>query len=164
MKQNMLASEMTQGVAQTQPNPSEAGLDTMVYIKPTDQLWNEAWSVTEGLIIRIRNEARQREAGFLIVTLTNGDQVDPDPVLKRAAAKRLGVPDLLYPEKRIAALGNREGIPVLNLAEPFADYAERNKVYLHGFKNGGGHWNSKGHHLAGKLISEKICSNFAAPI
>jgi hypothetical protein len=162
-KQNMLASEMTVNSAQTQSIQNEAGLDTMVYIEPTDHLWKEAWRVTEGLIVQMRNEVREQGADFLVVTLTSGDQVDPDPSQRRASAKRLGVPDLLYPERRVATLGNLEGIPVLNLAQPFADYAEQHKVFLHGFKNGGGHWNSKGHHLAGKLISEKICSSVAYP-
>jgi hypothetical protein len=121
--------------------------------------------VTEGIIVQMRNEVREKNADFLVVTLTNGDQVHPDPEQRRAAAQSLGVPDLLYPERRINSLGNREGIPVLNLAQPFAAYAEQHKVFLHGFKNdGSGHWNAEGHHLAGKLIAEKICSGHANPI
>jgi hypothetical protein len=114
--------------------------------------------VTEGLIVQMRNEVRERGAGFIVVTLTNGDQVGPDPRERSTFARRLGVPDLLYPERRIKSLGDREGIPVLNLAQPFTGYAEQHKVFLHGFQNDGrGHWNAEGHHLAGTLIAEKVC-------
>lgn len=164
MGQNTLASEIVKNDAKIQPQ-REVGLDTMVYLEPTDPIWKEAWRVTEGIIVQMQNEVREKNADFLVVTLTNGDQVHPDPEQRRAAAQSLGVPDLLYPERRIAVLGKREGIPVLNLAEPFADYAERNKVYLHGFNNGGGgHWNVEGHHLAGKLMAEKICPGSSKPI
>jgi hypothetical protein len=163
MNQNTPASGKLQNEAKGQPQ-REVGLDTMVYLESTDPLWKEAWRVTEGLIVQMRNEVREKGADFIVVTLTNGDQVDLDPLKRSRYAQSLGVPDLLYPERRIKSLGDREGIPVLNLAQPFAAYAEQHKVLLHGFKNGGGHWNVEGHHLAGKLIAEKICSGHANPI
>jgi hypothetical protein len=151
--QNMLAGELRHDDHKPELARNEAGLDTMVYLEPIDQFWREAWRV-------MRNEIRQRGADFLVVTLTNGDQVDPDPMRRAAQAKTLGVSDLLYPERRVAALGKREGISVLNLAKPFADYAEKHNMFMHGFKNGVGHWNSEGHHLAGQLIAETICLSF----
>ena len=163
MNQNTLASRIVQNEAKVQLQ-SEVGLDTMVYLEPTDILWKEAWRVTEGLIVQMRNEVREKGADFIVVTLTNGDQVGPEPLQRSTYAQGLGVPDLLYPERRIKSLGDREGIPVLNLAQPFAAYADEHKVFLHGFKNDGrGHWNAEGHHLAGKLIAEKICSGHANP-
>jgi hypothetical protein len=163
MNQNTPASGRLQNEAKVQPQ-REVGLDTMVYLEPTDPLWKEAWRVTEGLIVQLKNEVREKDADFIVVTLTSGDQVDFDPLKRRAYAQDLGVLDLLYPERRIKSLGDREGIPVLSLAQPFAAYAEQHQVLLHGFKNGGGHWNAEGHHLAGKLIAEKICSGHANPI
>ena len=152
------------GGENSQPQ-SEVGLDVTVYVEPVDPVWKEAWRVTEGLIVQMRNEVREKGADFIVVTLTNGDQVGPDPRERRTYAQRLGVPDLLYPERRIKSLGDREGIPVLTLAQPFAAYAEEHTVFLHGFENEGrGHWNAKGHHLAGTLIAEKICSDSAARV
>jgi hypothetical protein len=163
MNQDTLASGIVQNEAKVQPQ-REVGLDTMVYLEPTDLLWKEAWRVTEGLIVQMRNEVREKGADFIVVTLTNGDQVNLDPLQRSTYAQGLGAPDLLYPERRIKSLGDRERIPVLTLAQPLAAYAEQHKVFLHGFKNGGGHWNAEGHHLAGKLIAEKICSGHANPI
>lgn len=157
------ARRVIKGAANS-PAQSEAGLDVMAYREPIDPVWKEAWRVTEGLIVQMRNEVREKGADFIVVTLTNGDQVGPDPLERRRHARDLGVTDLLYPERRIKALGDREGIAVLTLAQPLASYADQHKVFLHGFENPGrGHWNADGHRLAGTLIAEKICSNHANP-
>ena len=39
-------------------------------------------------------------------------------------------------------------------------YAEKNKIFLHGFDNtalGEGHWNLDGHKIASQIISKKVC-------
>jgi hypothetical protein len=47
---------------------------------------------------------------------------------------------------------------MLALAPVFCEYAEREQVYLHGFRSNGtlgqGHWNEDGHRLAGKVIAD----------
>ncbi|HEY3306294.1 MAG TPA: SGNH/GDSL hydrolase family protein [Candidatus Binatia bacterium] len=137
----------------------EVGLQDSVYLEPTSSLWREAWRVTEGLIDLMRSEVRQKGADFLLVTLSNGIQVHPDPSVRRSYMDRLGAADLFYPDLRIAALGRREGFSVLTLAPEFQAYAEKHQAFLHGFGNnpGAGHWNRDGHRLAGKAISEKVC-------
>ncbi|HEX4210023.1 MAG TPA: hypothetical protein VHY56_06500, partial [Candidatus Binataceae bacterium] len=72
---------------------------------------------------------------------------------------------LFYPDRRIAALGQRDGFAVLTLAEPLAQYAEQHHAFLHGFDNtpkGFGHWNAVGHAQAGRLITQKLCSMIQA--
>ena len=89
-------------------------------------------------------------------------QVYPDSSRRREFMKQLGITDLFYPDERIRALGEREGFDVLTLAPTFQAYAEQHHVDLHGYENSGlgqGHWNVEGHHLAGKLIAEKLCEN-----
>ena len=141
----------------------ELGLDSMVYLEPKNSVWKEAWRVTEGLILLMRDEVREKGADFLVVTLSNGIQVYPDPSVREAFSKRLRVNNLFYPDSRIASLGAREGFPVINLAPLFQTYAERHKIFLHGFGNkmGKGHWNAAGHRLAGETIARKICPNIA---
>src|SRR3712207_7406033 len=58
---------------------------------------------------------RSHDTPFAIVTLTRGIQVSPVKEEKESFLKGIGAKDLYYPEQRIAALGKREGIPVLNL-------------------------------------------------
>ena len=151
------------------PRPSsdahgEAGLQDGVYFEPTSSLWREAWRVTEGLIVLMHNEVAQKGADFLLVTLSNGIQVHPDRSVRTRFMERMNITDLFYPDHRIKALGEREGFPALNLAPNLQAYAERHKVFLHGFEPnpGGGHWNKEGHRLAGKAIADKLCQDVVA--
>ena len=130
-----------------------------VYREPTDPVWTEAWRATEGTILLMRDEVKQKGAKFLLATLSTDRQVYPDPSVRQQFAGSLGVKDFSYPDQRIKALGEREGIEVVNLAPALADYAERNKVFLHGFGDqiGFGHWNKEGNRLAGETLSGVLC-------
>jgi hypothetical protein len=137
----------------------ELGADNLIYREPQTDVWNGAWRVTENLISEIRDEVQARKAKFFVVTLSNGPQVLPDPNQREALKKRLGATDLLYPDNRIRAFCERENISVITLAPDLQQFAEQNKVFLHGFdKNiGNGHWNVTGNRVAGELIAKKIC-------
>jgi hypothetical protein len=137
----------------------ELGADNLVYLEPTNAVWNDAWRVTEGLIVKMRDEVTQRGAKFVVVTLSNGPQVLPDPRLRERFMNRFGVTDLFYPDNRIKSLGSREGFSVITLAPDLQNFAQQNNVFLHGFGEniGNGHWNIAGNRAAGKLIAKKIC-------
>ena len=97
-------------------------------------------------------------------------QVYPDASYRAAYLKAIGGKDLFYPERRLSALGAREGFDVLNLAPVLQDYADRRHAFVHGFPNtriGTGHWNATGHRLAGELIARRLCElikQSAAPL
>jgi hypothetical protein len=138
------------------PKGFDLGLDEQVYVEPKDPAWADAWRVTEGLLLLVRDEVRSQGARLLVVTGSNGIQVHPDASVRERSARSLGAEDLLYPERRIRAFGEREGIDVLNLAPALLEYAERNRVFLHG-TDGHGHWNALGHKLVGDLLAERLC-------
>jgi lysophospholipase L1-like esterase len=157
----------TAGDPATRPEPppaAELGTANMVYAEPPDDLWRGAWQITEALISAMHREVAERGVRFVVVTLSNPIQVHPDPAAREAFARRLGVPDLFYPERRFKALGDREGFPVLNLAPDLQTHAEANRVFLHGFPPdlGNGHWNQTGHRVAGQLLAPQLCAA-AAP-
>ena len=141
----------------------EVGIDNLIYREPEGPVWNEAWQITEGLIVLMRDEVKSRGARFLVVTLSSGIQVHPDPAARQVFMKGLGVDDLFYPDRRIKALGEREGFAVLSLAPALRAYAEEKKVFLHGIGNnvGNGHWNILGHRVAGEIIAQKLCEGVA---
>ncbi|HEV7683439.1 MAG TPA: SGNH/GDSL hydrolase family protein [Pyrinomonadaceae bacterium] len=138
---------------------TELGVDNLIYLEPNNPVWNDAWRVTEGLIVQMRDEVNRSGAKFLVVTLSNGPQVVPDATQREDFKRRFGIVDLFYPDNRIKALGSREGFPVITLAPELQSFAEQKKVFLHGFgKNiGNGHWNATGNRVAGELIAKKIC-------
>lgn len=143
----------------------EQGLDDMIYVPPADPAWQEAWTITEELLRRVRDEVASHGAKLLVVTLSNAVQVDPDPARRAEAAGRLGASDLFYPDDRIAAAGARDGYDVTGLARPLQVLAERNRLTLHGFAGqnlGTGHWNQDGHRLAGELVADEIARRYGS--
>jgi hypothetical protein len=132
----------------------EPGLNPMVYVPPRDSLWDQAWRVTEALMATIHDECRARGIPLFVVTLSNPAQVDPDSARRERFARRLGVPDLFYPERRFREIGERHGFEVLNLAPILQREADSTGVVFHGVKMyGEGHWNRAGHRRAGELIA-----------
>lgn len=134
----------------------EPGLTARVYVEPGDPVWDEAWRITEGLILLMRDEVKAQGAQFLIVTGSSSIQAYPNPAVRLDFMRSLGISELFYPDRRIKALGEREGIEVLNVALMLQEYADQNRAFLHG-TNGVGHWNVLGHRLVGNRISEKLC-------
>jgi hypothetical protein len=140
--------------------PSPADLDRFVYAPPTDPEWQDAWAVTEDLLRAIVAHVRSWRAGFLLVTLSNGIQVVPEVGARERYAAELGVPDLLYPDRRIEALADAEDVPFLMLAPPLGAWAAEHQTCVHGFENGtpcAGHWNEVGHRFAGERMAESLC-------
>ncbi len=142
----------------------EVGLSNKVQLPPTTPEWQEAWRITEGVLELMRDECRRKDKPFAIVTLTRAIQVSPVSEEKEKYLHQLGVPDLYYPERRLADFGKREGIPVLNLAPTMAEEAERRHVYFHaeGDSIGIGHWNEEGNRVAGTLIAAWLARVFPA--
>jgi len=138
------------------------GWDEKVYHEPTDPEWTEAWHITEGLVTMMRDDVSAKGAAFLVVTGTSGLQVSPDPNVRLKELQELKIADFTYPDRRIKALGERDGFAVLNLAPAMQQYAEAHQVFLHGQRQfiGQGHWNREGHRVAGELIAAKLCTNF----
>lgn len=142
-----------------QGNAGESGIEDKSFMPPADQNWQEAWRVTDGIVAQVNHEVHERGAKLLVVSLTYGTQVHPDPGVRAAYARKLNVNDLFYQGRRLEALGAREGFPVLDLAAAFQQYAEEHRTPLHGFGTtlNLGHWNQAGHQLAAELIGARIC-------
>jgi hypothetical protein len=85
-------------------------------------------------------------------------QVTPRREEREKYLDQLGVKDLYYPERRMAAFGAREGIPVLSLAPAMAKQAEERQVFFHADQDslGIGHWNEEGHQAAAELTASWI--------
>jgi hypothetical protein len=140
----------------------ELGMRDEVQRPPTTPEWREAWRVTEGIVTVMRDECRKKDTPFALMTLTRGIQVTPVRERKEEFLRQLGATDLYYPERRLAAFGKREGIPVLNLAPTMAAQAEERQVYFHAYHDslGIGHWNEAGHLAAAELIAPWLAREF----
>jgi len=142
----------------------EPGVDERVYREPEDPAWRRAWAVTDALVVQTAREARESGADFFLVALSTGAQVHPDPEFRAAFMQAHGIADLLYPEERLRALGLREGFATLGLARELGSLATVSGAWLHGFANslpGVGHWNRLGHRVAGDLLANTLCRDWA---
>ena len=140
----------------------EQGVDNEIYSPPSTPAWEQAWSLTEDLIRLMNADVIAHGATFMLVTLSNGIQVHPDPVARKEFAASLGVDDLLYPDRRIQRLATEESIKFVMLVPPLLSWAEEHGECLHGFENSApcnGHWNERGHRLAGEIIADNICQS-----
>jgi lysophospholipase L1-like esterase len=155
------------GVAPAQGGPpaiARSDLANMVYVEPPDEGWRGAWRLMERLLVEMRREVEARGARFVVVTGSNPIQVYPDPAARAAFLARLGPgADLLYPDRRFAEFGRREGLTVFTLAPELQAHADRERVFLHGWAGdlGNGHWNEEGHRLVGELLAQKLCGVLA---
>jgi hypothetical protein len=140
----------------------EPGLDGDVFLAPTAKSWKEAWQISERLIVATRDEVVASGGRFLVLSIPIGIQVDPNPAVRNRFMRALHVDDLWYPESRIRELAQTERIDAMTLGRSFQSYAEKNQVYLHGFKNtrlGTGHLNENGHKLIGESLAKHLCQS-----
>lgn len=137
----------------------ELGMSDEVYKFPPGAEWEKAWDVTERLLKETKSRTDLAGGRFLLVSLSNGIQVYPDPERRQATAGALGTADLFYPERRLSLFARKAGIEYYPLAPDMLEYSKKTGVHLHGFKGTGlgvGHWNESGHYLAGKLLAEYL--------
>lgn len=137
-------------------------LEDLVYAPETGPDMKEAWRVTEGILLLMRDEVIAHGSELWLITLANRAQLNPDITARQSFMKRLGIDTLFYPDLQLRTFGEQHGIRTFNLAPLMYTYAATHDVYLNGGGRvplGTGHWNEKGHDLAGKLIASELCNN-----
>ncbi|PIE31885.1 G-D-S-L family lipolytic protein [candidate division KSB3 bacterium] len=140
----------------------EFGLDHLIYMPPHLPEWEEAWKITEAILMKMHREIVQHNARLLVVTLSNGIQVHPDSTIRMRFMETFKIDNIFYPDDRLKNFGKKTGIEVLTLAPMLQKYATTHQQPLHGFENatlGFGHWNEEGHRIAGEIIADYLCSN-----
>ena len=143
----------------TERRTDNIGLDDAAFTPPRTPEWQEAWKVTEALIVEINRLSVKAGARFVLVVLGDPIQNDLDLQRRELYAQEVGGDDLLYTERRLTALGERSGFPVITLQPRMQQRADREAVYLHGFANtvmGTGHWNETGHRFAAEIIARDL--------
>lgn len=140
--------------------PFQNGIDVNMLAPPPSDEWKEGWTITEALLSRMNRDVRSKGDTFMVMTVTHEAQAYPDPAVRAALMRDLGVPSLSYADDRIAALGKKEGFPVITLAKRLEQRIDQDHLFLHGFAEttpGLGHWNAVGHRLAGEELTKELC-------
>jgi hypothetical protein len=147
--------------------PEAAEAPGSIYQPPQSPQAVAAWAVTEALMLQFAHDVRENGAEPWIVTLANSDQLEVDPVTRRARLAELQVEDFFYPDQRIAAFGRNNGIDVVSLAEPMSAMALERRLQMRGGYSdeaplGTGHWNDVGNKVAAELTADRLCTGSAA--
>jgi hypothetical protein len=139
------------------------GMYIDMYREPQDEVWKEAWRVTEADLLKMRDECAQNHAQFDVVVLPSDIQVNPDVSERQKLTSYPRVEDIFYPDHRVEKFCRSHDISVLLLGPPFQEYATRRHVFFYGFQSlfrntlGTGHWNRDGHRMAGETIAQWLC-------
>ncbi|MGI9419526.1 MAG: hypothetical protein ACR2RA_16995, partial [Geminicoccaceae bacterium] len=151
---------------QESPSAVEAGIETAVY-QPLDGAGVdpnlvEAWDLTARLLAEIDQKADADGAAFMVATIPASIQTHPIADYRRELVTELGVDDLLFPDRQLAAFGQRDGYPVFPLVEDMQAVA--GDRHFHGFANtafGYGHMNTAGHNVMAELLAPEVCDELA---
>lgn len=133
-----------------------------MFAPPPNDIWRAAWSVTEKLLLRMRDWAQERRVDFRMVIIPAPIQALPGDEMRRAVVQKFALADLDYPVDRIAGFAARNGIVNFSLLGPLRAYADRERVFTYGFdtnKPGEGHLNAIGNDVSGRSIASWLCSS-----
>ena len=140
---------------------ADTGENVQVYLSrlfmpPEEEPFISAWGATEWAIKELQSEAEKDGGKFILVMLPDEPHLEWDP--KKALETEFSVTlpdgfDIDYPEKRLKAFSQKEGVAFLDMTPAFRSARDKENLqppffsYPHD-----GHWTPKGHQLAGETI------------
>lgn len=133
-------------------------LDYHIYDQNYSKKYEEAWKVTEKLILETKKISEQTGASYIMVTLANNEQVNKQiwrgltlihPMLLKENL------DLEKPDKIMGEFCQKEKINCLHILPYFKEFITQNPQFLtHNFFDG--HWNQIGTDLAVKFLTNNL--------
>lgn len=125
-----------------------------VYQDPPDEQFEAAWSLTEAIILRLREEVEQRGSRLMVVLIAAPEQIYDDDWQRTVAANpalsNLSL-DIEAPNRRLNTFLASEEIPHLDLLPIFRNAAAQPETPPLHFRHDQ-HWTPAGHHLAAEAI------------
>jgi len=133
-----------------------------LFVLPASEEWRKAWSVTEKLILAMRDRAHESKSDFGLVVIPEPTQALPGEDARQAAVRTFGLTDLDSPMKRLADFAERNGIAYFSLLETLRAHGDGGHVFLYGFPPylGSGHLNSAGVRIGSRSIADWLCRRF----
>lgn len=131
--------------------------DFQVYLNEYPSEWNDAWNITQAIILMMKRAASDAGSDYLLVSLANIEQVDTG-YWQQIRVDYHALPDtidLMRPEHIITDFTHQQGIRYLSLAPTFYQFALAHPdTGLYYRKDT--HWNEIGNKLAGEMLAQYI--------
>lgn len=137
----------------------EAGIHEGIYQEPDNDEMVEAWTLTSRILTELNDKVRGDGADFIVATIPTSVQTHPNLAYRDELKQKLGVDDLLFPERQLASFGEEGGFQVFPLVAELQKAA--GDRHFHGFANTGmghGHMNMTGHRVMAELLTPRVCS------
>jgi lysophospholipase L1-like esterase len=141
-------------------------IDDYVYAEKYSPEWENAWKVTEGLILKLKEELETEKIEFLVVVVPNEFEFRPDmwnKTLDEYPQMKSVKFDLRKPERILSDFLEKNKIDYLLLRPEFEQYTKETGKNLHFHSAYENHWNANGHALAAELIYRKLKDSNMVP-
>ncbi len=164
--QNLGSSGILGGEGVVRASHPSTPIPFFVYQEPPNEEFEAAWSLTEAIIARLRDEVEQRGSRLVVVIIAAPEQVSPQAwegtLAANPAMQKLSW-DLEAPNRRLSNFLSAENIPHLDLLpifRQFSSQADASPLHLRHDQ----HWTAAGHRLAAEsiykfLVNEGIVNN-----
>lgn len=130
-----------------------------MYHPDSNPALENAWTTTEQLILKFRDNVEAHGASFLLAIPGSPMQANPNREEKERYYAAVGTRDLFQANRKMESFATANHIQVIDLSEPFAREAAIFSRLLYGFAGhapGIGHWNQEGHALAGRILADQV--------
>jgi hypothetical protein len=140
-------------------------IDTEIRVFATNQRpeWQDAWDVTEALLVAARDASEAANARFLLVNAPTVWEIYQSrwESFRDANGLRADGWDLEAARRRLAALATRHGIEYLDLTPSLtAAVAAEPSLYF----SRDLHWTAAGHRVVGQALAERVEAKFAVAL
>lgn len=131
--------------------------DWTIYLKDLPREWEKAYEISKRAVLKFKDKVKSDGSDFLLMTLTNSSQISDKLIPNLNKALGSGNYDLEKPDREIRLFASQNGIDLFQLLPSFKESYLKTGTYYHGFEDNSGegydgHWNYKGHRLAGELL------------
>ncbi len=119
--------------------------------------WDEAWAVTEQLLVSLDREVRSDGGTLVVVSVPSSISFLPEREYRKFNAGAHPLSDPGYPGRRLQGILVRNSIPAVDLEKEFLAYKERIGLPVPYFSyRCDRHWSPLGHALAAAAITKHV--------
>jgi lysophospholipase L1-like esterase len=132
-------------------------LDYNVYRTDYPSTWQEAWSVTQAIIVELNNEVRHHGARLVMLIIPTELQVYPErwhQQVQKYVEMQANAWDLESPNRRLVNFLKAKEIEFIDLLPMFREEVSLSDKQF--YIPNDGHWNAEGHQLAAQAIHKTL--------
>jgi hypothetical protein len=138
--------------------------DLNIYRTDLPPEWKEAIEITKEIILMFKQSVEQHRSRFLLLTLSNAEQVHPEVGDELRNRYNIGF-DFDQPDRLLEEFARQHQVPFLKLMPDLRKHHLQTGEFLHGFgSRHQGHWNQVGHRRAAEVTFQFLKDQHLLPL